>query len=139
MPTWNPASKRGSIRQAFSPYAADSVLRIVHTLLLSREQGFLLHASSAVRNGRAFLFTGPSGAERRPSSATRPHDVVVLTDEISYVRRRGDQYLAFGTPFAGEWADVGEPISARSSGCSSWLADRRRRGFPSTDRPRCER
>ena len=26
------------------------------------EQGFLLHASSVVRDGRAFLFTGPSGA-----------------------------------------------------------------------------
>ena len=110
--TWDPASKRGSIRQALSPYAADSVLRIVHTLLLSREQGFLLHASSAVRNGRAFLFTGPSGAGKTTIVRHAPRDAVVLTDEISYVRRRGDQYLAFGTPFAGEWADVGEPISA---------------------------
>ena len=59
---WNPDTRRGSIRQTLSPYAADCVLRIVHTLLLSREQGFLLHASSVVRDGRAFLFTGPSGA-----------------------------------------------------------------------------
>ena len=59
---WDPGTRRGWIRQRCSPYAADSVLRIVHTLVLSREQGFLLHASSVVRDGKAFLFTGPSGA-----------------------------------------------------------------------------
>ena len=68
------------------PYAIDSVLRIVHTLLLSAEGGFLLHASSVVRNGRAFLFTGPSGAGKTTIVGLAPHDVTVLTDEISYVR-----------------------------------------------------
>ena len=109
---WNPDTRHGSIRQTLSPYAADCVLRIVHTLLLSREQGFLLHASSAVRGGRAFLFTGPSGAGKTTIVRHAPGDVTVLTDEISYVRRQGDGYVAFGTPFAGEWADVGEPVSA---------------------------
>jgi hypothetical protein len=88
------------------------VLRIVHTLLLSRERGFLLHASSAVRNGKAFLFTGPSGAGKTTIARLAPSDVVVLSDEISYVRRVGTGYVAFGTPFAGEWGDAGEPISA---------------------------
>src|SRR4029077_8029506 len=31
---------------------------------------------------------------------------------ISYVRRAGDGYVAFGTPFAGELGDLGEPASA---------------------------
>lgn len=110
--TWDPDAKRGSIRQALSPYAADSVLRILHTLLLCREQGFLLHASSVVRNGRAFLFTGPSGAGKTTIVRHAPEDAVVLTDEISYVKRQGDAYCAYGTPFAGEWADVGAPIAA---------------------------
>jgi hypothetical protein len=109
---WDPSSGRGSIRQTRSPYAADCVLRIVHTLLLSREQGFLLHASSVIRNGRAFLFTGPSGAGKTTIVRHAPSDVTVLTDEISYVRRQGGRYVAFGTPFAGEWADVGQPVSA---------------------------
>lgn len=59
---WNPATARGRIEQTMNPYSLDSVLRIVHTLLLAGRGGFLLHASSAIRNGRAFLFAGVSGA-----------------------------------------------------------------------------
>ena len=81
----------------------------MYTLILSTQGGFLLHASSVIRNGRAFLFTGPSGAGKSTIVGLAPDDVVVLTDEISYVRRSGDQYLAFGTPFAGERSDLGEP------------------------------
>jgi hypothetical protein len=110
--TWDPDRGRGSIRQTLNPYAVDTVLRIVHTLLLSKERGFLLHAASAIRNGRAFLFTGPSGSGKTTIVRSAPPDVVVLTDEISYVRRTDEGYVAFGTPFAGEWADVGEPVSA---------------------------
>jgi hypothetical protein len=36
-----------------------------------------------------------------------PPDATVLTDEISYVRRIGNNYKAYGTPFAGELARVG--------------------------------
>ena len=101
-----------SIRQTLNPYSIDSVLRIVHTLLLSAEGGFLLHASSAVRNGRAFLFTGPSGAGKTTIVGLAPDDVTVLTDEISYVRRTDHGYVAFGTPFAGDRCEAGEAISA---------------------------
>jgi hypothetical protein len=38
--------------------------------------------------------------------------VTLLTDEISYVRRLGDGYVAFGTPFTGELAKLGENTSA---------------------------
>ena len=113
---WNVAERRGHIWQTLNPYAIDSILRIVHTLVLSTEGGFLLHASSAVRAGRAFLFTGPSGAGKSTIVGLAPDDVTVLTDEISYLRRTGDGYVAFGTPFAGELSDVGEPVSAPVAG-----------------------
>ena len=109
---WNSRAGRGHIRQSRNPYAIDSVLRIVHTLILARQGGFLVHAASVIRDGRAFLFAGVSGAGKTTISRLAPPDAMLLTDEISYVRREGNQYLAYGTPFAGELARVGENQSA---------------------------
>ncbi len=83
---WDPQCRRGWVRQSANPYAIDGVLRILHSLILAREGGFLVHAASAVRNGRAFLFSGVSGAGKTTISRLAPPDVVLLTDEISYVR-----------------------------------------------------
>src|ERR1700686_4220547 len=113
---WNPETGNGKILQSANPYSADAVLRIVHTLILARQGGFLLHAASAVRHGRAFLLSGVSGAGKTTISRLAPPDATLLTDEISYVRREGNRYLAYGTPFAVELARVGEnrcaPLSA---------------------------
>jgi len=104
---WDPRVGRGKILQSLSPYAIDSVLRIVHTLIQAKEGGFLLHGASAIRNGRAFVFSGVSGAGKTTISRLAPADSVLLTDEISYIRREGDSYCACGTPFAGELARLG--------------------------------
>ncbi|MBZ5681369.1 MAG: hypothetical protein LAO24_14815 [Acidobacteriia bacterium] len=109
---WEPASRRGWIRQSANPYSIDAVLRIVHTLVLARQGGFLLHSASAIRNGKAFLFAGVSGAGKTTISRLAPPDATLLTDEISYVRKRDDGYTAFGTPFTGELAKLGENVSA---------------------------
>jgi hypothetical protein len=109
---WNPIKRVGHIRQTANPYSIDAVLRIVHTLVLARQGGFLLHSASAVRNGKAFLFAGVSGAGKTTISRLAPADATLLTDEISYVRRRGAGYTAFGTPFTGELAKLGENVSA---------------------------
>jgi hypothetical protein len=110
---WEPAQRRGSIRHArANPYSIDAVLRIVHTLVLARQGGFLLHSASAIRNGKAFLFAGVSGAGKTTISRLAPPEVTLLTDEISYVRLEGDDYVAFGTPFTGELARLGENVSA---------------------------
>ena len=109
---WDPRSRRGYIRQTANPYSVDAVLRIVHSIVLAGEGGFLLHSASAMRDGRAFLFSGLSGAGKTTISRLAPPDVTLLTDEVSYVRRQEDGYRAFGTPFAGELARVGENVSA---------------------------
>ncbi len=121
---WEPARRTGTIRQSANPYSIDAVLRIVHTLVLAQEGGFLLHSASAIRNGKAFLFAGVSGAGKTTISRLAPSDTTLLTDEISYVRRdvrqcawedAGKQdhgYVAHGTPFTGELAKLGENVSA---------------------------
>ncbi len=109
---WDSASKSGNIRQSANPHSIDSILRIVHTLVLSKQGGFLVHAASAVRNGRAFLFAGVSGAGKTTIARLAPGNATLLTDEISYVREQDGGYSAFGTPFTGELAKVGDNICA---------------------------
>lgn len=123
---WDPRTGTGLVRQNANPYSLDSVLRILHSLILARRGGFLLHAASAICEGRAFLFSGVSGAGKTTMTRIASSDVTLLTDEISYVRAscvpamdtgmdvRGvaNSYLAFGTPFAGELAKAGENTSA---------------------------
>jgi hypothetical protein len=109
---WDLERREGWIRQCANPYSIDSVLRITHSLLLAMEGGFQMHASSAIRKGRAFLFAGVSGVGKTTIVRLAPRDAVVLTDEISYVRRIADGYRAYGTPFAGELARPGANASA---------------------------
>jgi hypothetical protein len=109
---WSPETARGVIRQTANPYSIDCVIRIVHTLLLARKGGFLVHSASAIRSGRAFLFAGDSGAGKTTIARLAPPDATLLTDEISYVCRQGRGYFAFGTPFMGELGRAGENVSA---------------------------
>ena len=108
----DPVRRRGWIRQSLNPYSIDGVLRILHSLLLATEGGFLMHAASAIRNRKAFLFSGVSGAGKTTISRLAPPDADVLTDEISYVRRTTAGYEACGTPFAGELARIGVNLQA---------------------------
>jgi hypothetical protein len=109
---WEPASLTGWIRQTANPYSIDAVLRIFHTLALARQGGFLMHSASAIRNGKAFLFAGVSEAGKTTISRLAPPDTTLLTDEISYVRKQGAGYVAYGTPFTGELAKLGENVFA---------------------------
>ena len=99
--SWNPKTSYGHIRQSRSPYAIDCVLRIVHSLILAKQGGFLVHAASAIRGGKAFLFSGVSGAGKTTISRLAPPDATLLTDEISYVRREGNRYRSLRNAVCG--------------------------------------
>jgi hypothetical protein len=109
---WNSRTGRGRVRQNSNPYSLDSVLRILHSLILAERGGFLLHAASAICDGHAFLFSGVSGAGKTTMTKLAPSDATLLTDEISYLRPSRGGYSAFGTPFAGELAKSGENSAA---------------------------
>ena len=110
--SYDPAARTGVVRQSASRHSVDSVIRIIHSLTLAEQTGFLLHAASVVIDGRALIFAGPSGAGKTTISRLAPADAHLLTDEISYVRKMPDSWTAFGTPFAGELARPGENRSA---------------------------
>jgi hypothetical protein len=112
---WNTSTGKGKVSQNANPYSLDSVMRILHSLILAQRGGFLLHAASAVCNGRAYLFSGVSGAGKTTMTRLAPSGVTLLTDEISYIRPSANGYAAFGTPFAGELARPGENCNASIS------------------------
>ena len=122
---WDPRTGKGLVRQNANPYSLDSVLRILHSLILARRGGFLLHAASAICDGRAFLFSGVSGAGKttmtRIATARRHaayrRDFLCAAVRCPPKRQDGrwhwaKLYRAFGTPFAGELAKAGENTSA---------------------------
>jgi len=109
---WDARSRRGWVRQSPNPYSIDSVLRIVHSLVLAEEGGFLVHAASGIRQGRAYVFAGISGAGKTTIARLAPPDAAVLSDEISYIRRGKSGYRAYGTPFAGELGRAGVNLRA---------------------------
>ena len=87
-------------------YALDSLLRILLTMVLLPRRGFLLHAATVVRDGRAYVFAGRSGAGKSTVASLSPAGTV-LTDEISLLRFTDGGWHAYGTPFWGEFRAAG--------------------------------
>lgn len=88
-------------------YALDSLLRILLTMVLLPQRGFLLHGATVVRDGRAYIFFGRSGAGKSTVASLSPQGSV-LTDEISLLRYSGGCWQAHGTPFWGEFRAAGQ-------------------------------
>jgi hypothetical protein len=100
---------------AKNAYALDSLLRVLLSWVLLRHSGFLLHGATVVRNGRAYVFTGGSGAGKSTVASLSPPGSV-LTDEISLLRRENGEWRAYGTPFWGEFRAEGSNRSAPVAG-----------------------
>ncbi len=75
---YDPVHRRGVVRQNINRHSIDSVIRIILTLTLANEGGFLLHSASAIRNDSAFLFAGRSAPAKRALSRLAPPDVCLL-------------------------------------------------------------
>ena len=92
-------------------HSMNSALRVLCAFALARRGGFLVHAASIVRGGRAYLFPGESGAGKT-TIARLSADAGVLSDEISAVRRVGSAFHCFATPF---WGDLGRSREENAS------------------------
>ena len=96
-------------------FALDSLLRVLLSWKLTGCDGFLLHAATVIRNGKAYVFTGRSGAGKSTVASLSPEGSV-LTDEISLLRRENGVWRAYGTPFWGEFRAAGSNTSAPVKG-----------------------
>jgi hypothetical protein len=110
-------------------YALDSLLRMYMSWALLPQDGFLLHAASVTRNGKAYIFVGRSGAGKSTVASLSPRGSV-LTDEISLIRPANGQWHAFGTPFWGEFKADGSNTSAPIAGIFRLIQARENRIEP---------
>lgn len=96
-------------------YDMDSLIRILLSVLLVPRHGFLLHAATVLRDDRAYVFTGHSGAGKSTVASMSPAGSV-LTDEISLLRAVEGRWHAHGTPFWGEFRAKGANVHAPIKG-----------------------
>jgi hypothetical protein len=96
-------------------YALDSLLRVLLSWKLAGRFGFLVHAATVVRAGKACVFIGRSGAGKSTVASLAPVETV-LTDEISLLRFETGEWRAYGTPFWGEFRAAGSNRSASVRG-----------------------
>ena len=70
-------------------------------------EGFLLHASAVMMDGKAYLFTAPSGTGKSTHTALwqrcfGPDRARILNDDKPALRLRDGVFVACGTPFSGK-------------------------------------
>jgi hypothetical protein len=110
-------ARRGEIllaRGTFEPElrALENYIRCAVAWCAAERGGALVHAASAVRNGKAYLFYGESGAGKSTLSAVNRRGTVV-SDDLSLVLPRPEGGLDLvGSPFRGTYEE-GEPVVGR--------------------------
>lgn len=60
--------------------------------------GFLLHASSVVKNGKGYLFVGSSGSGKSTVAQMKGWDTI-LADDVSCVYQKNKKWYVCGTPW----------------------------------------
>jgi serine kinase of HPr protein (carbohydrate metabolism regulator) len=67
--------------------------------LLSRHKGFILHASCAEINGKAYVFSGKSGSGKSTIAKMLDNKFRFFSDETVIVRKMGKRFYLFQSPF----------------------------------------
>ena len=107
--TFDMGKMKGKIRCTHH-VGVNSFIRIVLSIILLKKQGFLVHASSLIRNQKGYIFPGKSGAGKTTITRLTP-DSTLLSDEVSLIKKVDGEFRAYGTPFWGELAIGGENTS----------------------------
>lgn len=108
---------------ALNPHitSRDMAEHMVTGMLFSREllrfDGTYLHASAVILNGRAYLFSAPSGTGKSTHTEKwcRLFGAVYLNDDKPAVRQVNGIWHAYGTPWSGKH-DISLPMGAPIGG-----------------------
>lgn len=97
------------------PYVSASDIEYVATARsfhdqLLRFNATMLHSSAVVKDGKAYLFTASSGTGKSTHTALwktvfGQENVVILNDDKPVIRKNGEIWSAYGTPWSGKTAE----------------------------------
>ncbi|MBZ5640436.1 MAG: hypothetical protein LAO51_16970 [Acidobacteriia bacterium] len=90
-------------------HAIENYLRAAVAWQAASRGGALVHAASAVRHGRGYLFFGESGAGKSTLCASNRRGTVVSDDLSLLLPAEGGKLRLVGSPFRGTYEE-GEPV-----------------------------
>jgi serine kinase of HPr protein (carbohydrate metabolism regulator) len=81
---------------------------------LAQERGVIIHGCGIEKNGKGILFVGESGAGKSTLAKLWDQEdgVDVLSDDRIIVRKKGEQFWMYGTPWHGD-AKFASPETVR--------------------------
>ncbi len=103
--------KKGELKIRPDANAFNTFLRVLYSVVLLGENGFLVHAAGLERNGEGYLFPGRSSSGKT-TLARNAKGFRVLSDELVAVRRENKSLRLFSTPFSGEYDGEIERLDA---------------------------
>jgi len=89
------------LKKYLEPIAIESYLRICYSFLAVKHDGLLLHSAGIIRNGNGYIFPGVSGTGKSTIAGLATSQEQVLSDELVVIRKQGEDYLVYSTPFFG--------------------------------------
>ncbi len=91
------------------------ILRDFSNFAFSKKSAILFHSSAISVNGQAILFCAPSGTGKSTHSklwVKNFSDVEYINDDKPFIRKKGDNYLVYGSPWRGKH-NLGGNVSAK--------------------------
>lgn len=82
-----------------SPIQFQIIIRSVLLDLLSKNKGFILHASASKTNKTACLFTGRPGAGKSTAMSLLQKNFLPLADDTVIIKKEKNNYYLYQTPF----------------------------------------
>ena len=80
------------------------ILELLMVNCLAQGKGIVIHGCGVKHNDRGLLFVGESGAGKTTAAKiwSRQNGVEILSDDRTIVRKKGDHFVMYGTPWHGE-------------------------------------
>lgn len=95
----------GLVAEDFHTYTVDNSIMVLYALATAHKSTLLMHASTVVNNGKAYLFLAPSGTGKSTHSQLWIRNIVgtkLLNDDNPVLVVEGENVIVYGSPWSGK-------------------------------------